>query len=126
MNLVHDFLEEIDQKWVERGGAQLIFKIFGSTSLFLQTEYERGTKDSDIFRTDQMDNTVRDALLKIAGESTKIHKKIQFLPGCSAPEHTDAAAQPSVASLSDGAQEDRGSSSGYPGRTGVETRPMEQ
>jgi hypothetical protein len=41
----------------------------------LQTNYERGTKDSDVFQTTDLSDEVADQLLRLAGVGTTLHTK---------------------------------------------------
>ena len=52
MKPVHEFLAEIDRLWGRQEEPKIVLRILGSTALFLQTDYARGTKDSDVFETE--------------------------------------------------------------------------
>jgi CheY-like chemotaxis protein len=48
---VSEFFAAIDTAWVADGAQKVRLSIIGCGALMLQTDYERGTKDSDIFET---------------------------------------------------------------------------
>jgi len=75
MNLVGEFLRDIDSRWVSEGGPRMVLKVIGSTALFLQTNYLRGTKDSDVLETQEICGPVRERLIELAGRGTDIHKR---------------------------------------------------
>jgi len=47
----------------------------GSSPLMLQAEYERGTKDSDVLETDDLDERTRVRLIQLAGPGTDLHRR---------------------------------------------------
>ena len=67
---VEEFLIAIDQAWTQPSSAKTTLRVIGSTSLLLQTDYVRGTKDSDVLETIDMAPEVKQALLALAGEDT--------------------------------------------------------
>lgn len=73
MNLVEQFFAEIDSKWPTSDTKQQL-RIIGSGALMLQTTYQRGTNDGDIFET-QLPAEAKDRLLELAGRGTVIHAK---------------------------------------------------
>jgi len=73
--MFEDFLDDLDDKWTEMSGSHLELKVLGSTALFLQTGYERGTKDSDIIKTHQMSKELCDLLDELAGKGSPLHQK---------------------------------------------------
>jgi hypothetical protein len=75
LSTIDDFLEDIDRAWSARDGAPVELRVIGSTALFLQTTYERGTKDSDVVETDQLTVDVRERLMKLAGRGSRLHTK---------------------------------------------------
>lgn len=56
MNLVEQFFAEIDSKWPTSDTKQQL-RIIGSGALMLQTTYQRGTNDGDIFETQLLAST---------------------------------------------------------------------
>lgn len=51
--------------------------MLGSTALMLQTDYIRGTKDSDVLGVDPIIGQVAEALLAPAGKDTPLHREHQ-------------------------------------------------
>lgn len=68
------FLDDLDERWTEALPARLTFRVIGSTALFLQTAYERGTKDGDVLRAerDGFDDAVCDELERLAGKESEM------------------------------------------------------
>lgn len=69
------FLEDLDHAWGDAGGPPLELRVIGSTALFLQTEYERGTKDSDVLETTQITPELQEELQRLAGPGSALHTK---------------------------------------------------
>lgn len=78
MNVFNDFLIDIDSEWNVSEKPKIKLHILGSAALFMQTDYERGTKDGDVFRTKEIDGDVGTRLLQIAGEGTSLAKRHRF------------------------------------------------
>ncbi len=76
--LFERFIEELHQLWVDSDGEHLQLKVLGSTALFLQTPYQRGTKDSDVIETEQMGAEVKARLLAFAGKGSALHRRHQM------------------------------------------------
>lgn len=49
MNRIEDFFADIDQRWPDRPEQRIELSLIGCGALMLQADYERGTKDSDVF-----------------------------------------------------------------------------
>jgi hypothetical protein len=64
---VEELLWDIDQNWSTSTEHRIVLRIVGSSALFLQTEYRRGTKDSDVLETAELNGVVQRQLLEIAG-----------------------------------------------------------
>lgn len=76
--MIKRFFKDIDTAWQRQRVAEtaLHLQIFGSTALFLQEpRYQRGTKDADVLETAVITSTVREALEKLAGRNSPLHKK---------------------------------------------------
>ena len=69
-----DFFVEIDTKW-DREVKRIPLRIIGCGALMMQTEYERGTKDSDVLSALDLSAEVQRRLLALAGFDSKIHKQ---------------------------------------------------
>ncbi len=72
MSIVEEFFLELDAGWPD-DGARHQLRIIGSTALMLQTNYGRGTNDSDIFETQQLAPHVKQLLSDRAGRHSSIH-----------------------------------------------------
>ncbi len=73
--MLKNFFKEIDLTWEPIGSEPFTLSVIGSTALFLQCQYERGTKDSDILEIHDIPPEVYKMLKKIAGKDTKIAKR---------------------------------------------------
>jgi hypothetical protein len=69
---VKDFFGEIDQKWSPDSSEKVRLRIIGCGALMLQTNYERGTKDSDVFDTIELAAKTKEQLLRLAGPNTEL------------------------------------------------------
>lgn len=87
------FLDDLDAAWTKALPTRLTFRVIGSTALFLQTAYERGTKDGDILGAahDGFDDTVCAELGRLAGIDSAlfdrhriyldlVHSSLPYLP----------------------------------------------
>jgi hypothetical protein len=74
MNSVEEFFSAIDTEWPASDNKQQLH-IIGCGALMLQTSYERGTNDSDVFETAELSSDTKERLLAIAGRGTPIHSK---------------------------------------------------
>lgn len=68
-------LVEMDEQWGGQESPKLRFRILGSLALMLQTDYERGTKDSDLLFTDPVDGPVRERLLRLGGPESVLARR---------------------------------------------------
>ena len=73
MSLIRDFLRDLDRAWTSNASSKIPLRIIGSTALMLQASYERGTKDSDVLETVDLDADIRARLEAIAGQGSKLH-----------------------------------------------------
>jgi hypothetical protein len=73
--VISNFITDIDHRWASRVAEKIRLRIIGSAALMLQTEYARGTKDSDVLQTDQLlgDNKIH--LEKLAGKGSELHRR---------------------------------------------------
>lgn len=69
------FLQDLHALWTTAGGKHLHLRVLGSTALFLQTTYLRGTKDSDIIETAEIDADTSASLLELAGKGSDFHRR---------------------------------------------------
>jgi hypothetical protein len=75
VQLIADFFADIDRRWPREPAGKVRLSIIGCGALMLQANYERGTKDSDVFETVDLTETVKRHLLAIAGPGTDLHKR---------------------------------------------------
>lgn len=75
MKTIEDFFLDIDNRWKPLNGKKVVLRIIGCAALLLQSDYMRGTKDSDILETQYTTGTVKKNLLGLAGLGTDIHKR---------------------------------------------------
>lgn len=75
MKTIEDFFLDIDNRWKPLNGKKVVLRIIGCAALLLQSDYMRGTKDSDILETQYTTGTVKKNLLGLAGPGTDIHKR---------------------------------------------------
>jgi hypothetical protein len=74
-SIVELFLRDLDAAWSDQGVRPVTLRIIGSTALFLQTDYRRGTKDSDVLETVELSAAVQRQLLAFGGKDTALHRK---------------------------------------------------
>lgn len=70
MALIEDFLKEVDANWKGVGGEPVRLQIIGSGALMLQTDFLRGTKDSDVLESAGVTAPVKSQLLALAGRNS--------------------------------------------------------
>lgn len=92
MPLVDDFFEELDSRWGEQPEARIRLRTIGSSALMLRTNYERGTKDSDVLETNDLTHDVKKRMLDLAGlDSPSLARRPQAGSVC---RHRRAASPP--------------------------------
>ncbi len=72
---IHDFIMDIDRRWPSRRADKVTLQIIGAGALMLQADYERGTKDSDVLETAELDGDTKAGLLAIAGLGTTLARR---------------------------------------------------
>jgi hypothetical protein len=75
MNSTKDFFVEIDKLWTPSSASKLQLSLIGCGALIVQANYQRGTKDSDLFETTEMSAPIQKQLLQIAGAGTPLHQR---------------------------------------------------
>lgn len=73
--MIEGFLKDLDAAWAILGGEPIGLKIIGSAALFLQTNYQRRTKDADVLEVDALSEKIQSALLESAGKKSALHAK---------------------------------------------------
>lgn len=72
MRQVDEFFREIDDGWAKRSLENVRLHVIGCSALLLQTDYERGTRDADIFQATDLSAEAKQHLLDLAGRDTEI------------------------------------------------------
>ncbi|MCB9626950.1 MAG: hypothetical protein H6725_06235 [Sandaracinaceae bacterium] len=75
MKQLHHFLRELDDAWKPLTNTRWALPLIGSGALMLLTDYERGTKDGDVFQTADISDTVKSRLLTLGGKGTPLHTR---------------------------------------------------
>ena len=75
MRALEVFLQELDVAWKPLQPGKQVLRIIGCGSLLLQTDYQRGTKDSDVLEAADLDAATKNRLLAIAGQNSKLHTR---------------------------------------------------
>lgn len=74
--MIEEFFIELDQVWEPSSVSSIRLPIIGSAALFLQCDYSRGTKDSDVLQVGQLtSDEMVVALEKIAGAESVLAKR---------------------------------------------------
>jgi hypothetical protein len=71
------FFADVDEGWKAVSSTSPIpLRLIGSSALMLQeSRYQRGTKDSDIWETEELTPAIREALLRLAGRNSTLHRR---------------------------------------------------
>lgn len=73
MQTVERLLVDVSNAWELETRPTL--KIIGCSALLLRTNYDRGTKDSDVLQTASLDRASREHLLALSGQGTPLAKR---------------------------------------------------
>ena len=73
MNAAEQLFRELAEHW--DGPPLPALRIIGSTALMLQTDWERGTKDSDLLETLDMEEQIKTRLLELAGPKSVLARR---------------------------------------------------
>jgi len=69
------FFQDIDRRWESAREEKLRLRVIGSAALMLQTDYVRGTKDSDILETTELAAADKNRLLELAGVGSRVAQR---------------------------------------------------
>ena len=72
---IEELLRDADRAWTPANEQRVTLHILGSTALMLQADYLRGTSDSDVLETKELDAQTKHQLLALAGRGTELHTK---------------------------------------------------
>ena len=75
MNQPRYFLQQLDDAWKPLGTSRQELPLIGSGALMLLTDYERGTKDGDVFQTSDITDSVKSQLLALGGKGSSLHTR---------------------------------------------------
>ena len=75
MTPIEEFLRDIDRAWTMDPAERVDLRLIGCGALMLQANYERGTKDSDVFETTSLTAAIKAELLRIAGRDTALYAR---------------------------------------------------
>ncbi len=75
MKVIEKYFRELDHEWKSGQEGKITLFVIGSGALFLQTDYERGTKDSDVLETPEISPDVSKRLRALAGRGSPLFKK---------------------------------------------------
>lgn len=75
MKAASEFLTDVDRRWVKREEGRIPLHVIGSVALLLRTDYDRGTKDSDVVQTRELTEDIKCRLLLLAGKGTEVHAR---------------------------------------------------
>ena len=74
---VHDLIRAIDRSW-SGSDSKILLRIIGASALGLRTGYDRGTKDSDVLETADLDRETKARLIELAGPDKPLAKRHQI------------------------------------------------
>jgi hypothetical protein len=72
---LEEFFRDLDKQWRWPADARIPLRIIGSAALMLQTNYQRGTKDSDVLETANLTDEIKTRLLTIAGKKSSLFER---------------------------------------------------
>jgi hypothetical protein len=75
---IERFLHELDRVWKPIGKEKIQLHLIGSTALFLSTDYDRGTKDTDILETSEITGVVSQQLEALAGKRSLLSREFRM------------------------------------------------
>ena len=83
--MIEEFIHKIESKWRLLGQEPILLSIIGSTALFLQTDYMRGTKDTDVLEVNELPKNVWEQLMILGGKNSDLAKAYRFYIDLVAP-----------------------------------------
>lgn len=75
MSVIEDFLRDIDASWRWTSMPKIRLRIIGSAALLLQSDYARGTKDSDVLESLDLSEETQARLKELAGPHSAIYNR---------------------------------------------------
>lgn len=78
MNIIEEFLLEIDHRRKPETLNKIPLKIIGSSALLLHVGYDRGTKDSDVLETSDITPSIKKQFLSLAGKGSPLSQSYRI------------------------------------------------
>lgn len=78
MRTIELLFRTIDERWQATESPKIHLHVIGSAALLLQTDYDRGTKDGDVFETLELTPKIQERLLKLAGPQSEIRRQVRL------------------------------------------------
>lgn len=75
VRVIEEFLRDLDGHWPRPVDTRIRLRLIGSAALMLRTDYQRGTKDSDVLETANLTEEIKTRLLTIAGERSPLFER---------------------------------------------------
>ncbi len=75
MNRIEAFFSDLDRAWPAQPERKIELSLIGCGALMLQADYERGTKDSDLFETLSLTKEIQAQLIALAGRDTDLYTR---------------------------------------------------
>lgn len=73
--MIESFLKDMDRVWKKKEEPPLPLKVIGGSSLILQYNYGRPTKDTDIIEVKELTDEIKKKLKRLAGKDSHLCKK---------------------------------------------------
>lgn len=75
MKLIEKYFRDLDAEWKSPHPGKINLHVIGSGALFLKTDYDRGTKDSDVLETKEISPEISKQLKALAGRGSPLYKR---------------------------------------------------
>jgi hypothetical protein len=75
---IEHFFHELDAAWHWPVPGKLRLRVIGSVALMLQAPFARGTKDSDVLETLDLDQEAQRRLREVGGADSKLHDRLRM------------------------------------------------
>lgn len=73
--MIEAFLHDVDASWRWPTLSKIRLRVIGSAALLLQSDYVRGTKDSDVLESIDLSRETQTRLRELAGRGSTIHTR---------------------------------------------------
>ena len=75
VKLIERYFRDLDKEWKPAQPGKINLHVIGSGALFLKTDYDRGTKDSDVLETTEISPEISKQLKALAGRGSPLFKR---------------------------------------------------